>query len=73
LEVSYSNAGSSTVQLSVEVNQAAKGVLSLEPTKGKYRKAKVEVGLAAGKNYVSLRGGPSDGSNVRIETLTIPS
>ncbi|KAI0173235.1 Six-hairpin glycosidase-like protein [Hypoxylon sp. FL1284] len=70
LTLSYSNAGYSTVELSVEVNQVAQTSLSLLPSRGKYVDTKSSVTLAKGKNYISLRGG-SDNVNVKLETLKL--
>ncbi|KAI6087721.1 Six-hairpin glycosidase-like protein [Hypoxylon rubiginosum] len=70
LTLSYSNAGNTTVELSVEVNQVAQTSLSLLPSRGKYVDVKANVTLATGKNYISLRGG-SDSVDVKLETLRL--
>ncbi|KAI0110616.1 Six-hairpin glycosidase-like protein [Hypoxylon sp. NC0597] len=70
LTLSYSNAGNVTVGLSVEINQVPQASLSLLPSKGKYVNTTTMVTLAAGKNYVNLRGGSDDG-DVRLETVTL--
>ncbi|KAI1413864.1 Six-hairpin glycosidase-like protein [Hypoxylon sp. FL1857] len=70
LTLSYSNAGNTTVGLSVEVNQVPRASLTLLPSKGKYVNVTTTVALATGKNYVSLRGG-SDDEAARLETLTL--
>ncbi|CAJ2512454.1 Uu.00g054690.m01.CDS01 [Anthostomella pinea] len=70
LTLSYSNAGNTTVSLSVEVNQVPQTSISLLPSKGKYANATADVTLTEGKNYVSIRGG-SDSQNVKLEILRL--
>ncbi|KAI8957172.1 Six-hairpin glycosidase [Daldinia sp. FL1419] len=70
LVLTYSNAGSTTVELSIEVNQVLLSSLKLLPSKGKYISATTTVKLASGKNYISLRGGSED-RGVRLETVNI--
>ncbi|KAI1098053.1 Six-hairpin glycosidase-like protein [Jackrogersella minutella] len=70
LILSYSNTGNATVELSIEVNQVPQGSLYLPPSKGKYVNVRRTIALAAGKNYVSLRGG-LDYVDVRLETLKL--
>lgn len=70
LTLTYSNAGNSTVDLSVEVNQVPQTSLSLLPSQNKYVDTTATVTLATGKNYISLRGG-SDYADVRLETLGV--
>ncbi|KAI2617505.1 Six-hairpin glycosidase-like protein [Hypomontagnella submonticulosa] len=71
LWLNYANAGNKTVDLSVEVNQVPRDTVRLGPTGRNFRSTKkIYVPLAAGKNYVSLRGG-SDSADVRLQTLTV--
>ncbi|KAI0482056.1 Six-hairpin glycosidase-like protein [Xylariaceae sp. FL0804] len=63
-------AAAAVAVLSVEVNQVPQTNITLRPSGGRYVEAAAEVTLAAGKNYVSLRGG-SDSVDIRLETLTI--
>ncbi|KAI0134893.1 Six-hairpin glycosidase [Daldinia grandis] len=70
LVLTYSNAGNTTVRLSLEVNRAQQARLDLLPSKGRYVNTTATVVLASGKNYVSLRGGSED-EGVRLEALNL--
>ncbi|OTB03807.1 hypothetical protein M426DRAFT_169759 [Hypoxylon sp. CI-4A] len=70
LRLDYSNAGNETVELSVEVNQVPQKTLHLFPSANRFVHATTTVVLAAGKNYISLRGG-SDNADVKLETLSL--
>ncbi|KAI0008073.1 Six-hairpin glycosidase-like protein [Xylariaceae sp. FL0662B] len=70
LTLTYSNSGNSTVEVSVEVNQVFQTTLNLLPSKGKYVNVTADIMLAAGKNYLTIRGG-SDDVDVKLETMTI--
>lgn len=66
--VMYANSGSEAVFL-VLVNLVPAGTMQLMPSGGAYVGAMVSVGLAAGKNFVTLVGG---GEGVRVESLVVP-
>ncbi|TVY19118.1 hypothetical protein LARI1_G002945 [Lachnellula arida] len=69
LALSYSNNGSTAMNIDVKVNQVRQITLSLSGTKGKYAIEIVTgVNLEAGKNFVTLLGGSSQ---LRIESINI--
>ncbi|TVY93639.1 hypothetical protein LAWI1_G000921 [Lachnellula willkommii] len=69
LALSYSNNGSTAMNIDVKVNQVRQITLSLSGTKGKYAIEIVTgVHLEAGKNFVTLLGGSSQ---LRIESINI--
>ncbi|KAI0889490.1 Six-hairpin glycosidase-like protein [Annulohypoxylon maeteangense] len=68
--ISYSNAGNTTVEMGIEVNQVPQKRLYLPPSKGKYVDITATIVLASGKNYVSIRGG-SDFVDAKLESLSL--
>jgi hypothetical protein len=67
--VVYAHSGAGAVVLAVVVNQVSAGTASLAPSNGAYVAATVSVGLAAGKNFITLVGG---GEGVRVESIAVP-
>ncbi|KAH7035882.1 Six-hairpin glycosidase-like protein [Microdochium trichocladiopsis] len=66
----YANAGESTLNLALEVNQVPQAVgVALKPTEdGAYASVDVPVKLASGKNFVTLKGGSPW---IKLDTLTV--
>jgi hypothetical protein len=66
--VLYASSGAQAVSVGMLVNQVIAGTVSLGPTNGASVSVTVEVGLAAGKNFVTLVGG---GEGVRVESIVV--